>query len=78
MGSAIDDRRVDHLATTASSGLIEGGQHAYQEVEASAGEVADKVERDLRGATGLPDHVQRSGGCDVGASCPAVCAIGPS
>ena len=32
----------------------------------SAGEIADEVERDLWGPTGLPDRVQGSGGCDVG------------
>ena len=66
MCGAVDDRRVDHLAAAASSGLVQGGQHAHQQVHASAGEVADEVERNLRRTTRLPDRVQRSGGCDVG------------
>ena len=65
MGGAVDDRRVDHLAAAASSGLVEGGQHAHQQVHAPAGEVADEVEWDLRGTSCLPDRVQRSRGRDV-------------
>jgi hypothetical protein len=66
MGGAINDRRVDHLAAAASSGLVQRRQHTEQQVHASAGEVADKVEWDLRVPTGLADRVQRSGGCDIG------------
>ena len=65
-GGAVDDGRVDHLAAAAAlAPRSTRGEHADDEVQRAAAEVADQVERHLRRPAGAADRVQRAGERDV-------------
>ncbi len=65
VGRAVDDGGVDDLAAAARAGLEQRGEHADDEVEGAAAEVADEVDRHLGRSAGAADGVQRAGDGDV-------------
>ncbi len=65
MGRAVDDGGVDDLAAAARAGLEQRGEHADDEVERAAAEVADEVDRHLGWSAGPADGVQGAGDGDV-------------
>src|SRR3981189_1784547 len=65
MGDTVDDRRVDHLSAPGQLGLAQGRKDARDEIQGTAAEIANDVERDLGRPSSLADRVEGSGDCDV-------------
>ena len=64
-GSAIDHRRINHLALAGAAGLDQCGQQTHREVQRPATKIPDEVQRQRRWPVCLPDAVQRAGQRDV-------------
>ena len=65
MRDAVGDRRVDDLAFAGLAGMSEGGEHAGDEVERAAAEVAEQVLRERRRLVGVAERVESAGDGDV-------------
>ena len=65
MGDPVGDRRVDDLALAGLAGMREGGEHAGDEVERAAAEVAEQVLGERRGLVGVPERVESARDGDV-------------
>src|SRR5690606_22153265 len=62
---AVGDGRVDHLSLPLAARMCERRENPGDEVERTATEVAEQIDRHLRWPTRAPDGIQAAGDADV-------------